>query len=126
MKAYLIDPFAQTVTEVEYSGDYKHIYAMIEADTFDCARFNQHGDAVFVDDEGLINGKEQRFFTVKGYGSPLAGKGFVLGCDMNTGDSKDPAVSLEQMRELVTFVFPLKVAGGSLAFLPIGKHRESA
>ena len=125
MNAYLIDPFAKTITPVEYNGNYKHIYALIDADTFDCARFNQHGDGVFVDDEGLISGKEQAFFVIQGYPTPLAGKGLVLGCDMETGESAEPHVTLEQMRELVTFVAPMMI-GGDVGFITIGKHTEAA
>lgn len=116
MKAYLINPTTKTIEPIEYNGDYKHIYAMIDADTFDCARFNEHGDAVFVDDEGLINGKQQDFFQITGYPQPLAGKGFVLGCDMNTGESAEPHVSLEWLRENVKFGFPI-VIGGQVVFV---------
>ena len=64
MKAYLIDPFTKTISMVEYSGDYNEIYKLIECDTFTCADFNEFGDTVFVDDEGLINGKDQEFFLI--------------------------------------------------------------
>ena len=124
MKAYLIDPTAQTVEPVEYDGNFKSIYKFIECDTFDCVRFNEHGDGVFIDDEGLISGKEQRFFQIKGYPQPLAGKGFVLGCDTNTGESAEPHVSLEWLRENVVFVLPLRTTDGGLIFLPMGKHKE--
>ena len=125
MNAYLIDPFNYTINPVEYDGDFKSIYQLIDCDTFDCTRFNQHGDGVFVDDEGLISGKEQAFFVIQGYPNPLAGKGLVLGCDMDTGESKDPHVTLEWLRENVTFGFPM-VIGGQVAFFPTGKHGDNA
>ena len=125
MNAYLIDPVAQTVNPVEYDGNYKSIYGFIDAETFDIATFNEEHDGVFVDDEGLINGQPQKFFAVRGYGNPLAGKGLVLGCDIETGDSRAPTVSLEEMREMVTFVFPIRMSDGNFAFLPIGKHQEA-
>ena len=53
MKAILIDPFEQTVKEVQYSGDFHQIYDLIEAETFDVARISR-GDGIFVDDEGLL------------------------------------------------------------------------
>jgi hypothetical protein len=124
MIAYLIDPFAKTVDAVDYDGDYKHIYALIDADTFDCARFNEHGDGVFVDDEGLISGKSQEFFAIQGYSTPLAGKGLVLGCNMRTGDSAAPHVDLNWLREHVVFVVPVKI-NGELAFLPTGRHGDA-
>ena len=124
MKAYLIDPTAQTVDEVEYDGNYKSIYRFIDCGTFDCARFNEHGDGVFIDDEGLINGEQQQFFMIKGYPQPLAGKGLVLGCDMNTGESADPHVTLEWLRENVVFVFPISI-NGQVRFFPAGRHGDT-
>lgn len=123
--AFLIDPFTQTVNPVEYDGNYKSIYDFIDAHTFDCARFNEHGDSVFIDDEGLINGQQQAFFMVRGYPQPLAGKGLVLGCNMANGESCAPSVSLEWLRENVTFMSPL-VVNSTLAFIPLGKHQEAA
>lgn len=103
MKAYLIDPFAKTITEVEYSGDYRDIYKHIDADLFTTAMFNEFDDTVFVDDEGLFK-EGQEFFVVSGYPQPLAGKGLVLGCNMDTGDSVEPSITLEQMKALVDWV----------------------
>jgi hypothetical protein len=80
MKAYLIDPFARTVTQVEYSGDYKEISALIGCQLFDAVRIGANGDTIFVDDEGLLNGPTE-FFKHSSYPSPLAGKGLVLGTD---------------------------------------------
>ena len=37
MFGYLINPNDRTVKAVEYSGDYKDIYKLIDASTFDCA-----------------------------------------------------------------------------------------
>lgn len=125
MQAYLIDPFTQTVNPVEYDGNYKSIYGFIDAHTFDCARFNEHGDGIYIDDEGLISGKQQAFFRVRGYPEPLAGKGLVLGCNMANGESCAPSVSLEEMRENVLFVMPARV-NGEIIFLPLGKHQEAA
>ena len=35
MKAILIDPFDESVSEVEYNGDYKEIYNLADCRTFD-------------------------------------------------------------------------------------------
>ena len=51
MRAFLIDPFQQEVTEVNYSGDFKQIYEFIDAHTFDVARLNAKGDGIYVDDQ---------------------------------------------------------------------------
>ena len=34
MQAILIDPYTQTIEVVEYSGDYKDIYALLGCDLF--------------------------------------------------------------------------------------------
>jgi hypothetical protein len=102
MQAYLIDPFNKTITAVEYSGDYKQIYQHIGADLFTAATFNDFGDSVFVDDEGLFK-PDQEFFLVNGYPQPLAGKGLVLGCN-DDGDSVEPSITLDQCRALVDWV----------------------
>jgi hypothetical protein len=80
---------------------------------------------VFVDDEGLVNGQHQHFFVVDGYPQPLAGKGLVLGVDQE-GDSVTPSVSLEQMRKMVTFVFPISAGGKGLLWAPIpgGRYED--
>ncbi len=107
MKAILINPFDQTVTEVDYSGDYKQIYTLIGADTFDCARISS-GDGIFVDDNGLLTGPTH-FFQHAEYGQPLAGKGLIVGCNAE-GDSVDCVATLEETRAKVTFatIFELR------------------
>ena len=96
MNAYLIDPFAKTVTEVEYGGNYQEIYQLIDCDTFDVVRINNKGDAIFVDDEGLINGKPQAFFMYQDYPQPITGKGLVLGSDTE-GETTAPRISFDEL-----------------------------
>jgi hypothetical protein len=113
MKAYLIDPFAKTVTEYEYNGDYKSIYVFIDASTFDVARLDK-GDGIYIDDNGLISGKHQEFFLVQGYPTPLAGKGLLLGCD-NEGNSTSPHLTFDEFTSMVTFISNLEVQIGARA-----------
>jgi hypothetical protein len=61
MKAILIDPVAQTVTAVEYSGDYEEIYTLLsdkehglEVDTFTVVNIEDN-NSIFIDDNGLLN-----------------------------------------------------------------------
>lgn len=84
MVGYLIDPFAQTVTPVEYDGDYRSIYKLIGCSTFTVASSSEGLDC-YVDDEGLLNGPTD-FFVFEDYPQPLAGKGLVLSHD-EEGDS---------------------------------------
>lgn len=102
MKAILIDPFTQSITEVDYSGDYHDIYKLIDCDTFTVATINHRQDGIFVDDEGLFK-TEQAFFWHKGYPQPLAGKGLILGCDED-GESVEPTTTLEEVKAATQFL----------------------
>jgi hypothetical protein len=99
MKAFLINPFDKTVSEVDYSGDYKDIYKLINAELFDVVYIDGN-NAIYVDDEGLFK-NEQAFFQV-GY-AMLAGYGLVLGTD-DEGESISPAISLKDLAKKVTFL----------------------
>jgi hypothetical protein len=116
MKAILVNPFDRTITEVEYSGDFKQIYNFIDAECFDCARINRHGDGIFVDDEGLIREVEQAFFQHEDYPQPLAGKGLVLGCD-DEGNSVSPHTTLEELKAKITFGSPVAFADGGYGWI---------
>ena len=98
---YLIDPFAETVTKVAYEGDFTCIYKHIKASLFTCV-YLEDSDAIFVDDEGLLGVKDQRFFTFKGYHEPLAGRGLVLGANAE-GDTTSPKITMEKLTELISF-----------------------
>ena len=101
MKAYLIDPVAETVTEVDHNGDYRQIYELIQAQPFTCVGLWDEGDAVYIDDEGLLN-NPRYFFLLDGYPQPLAGRGLVLGAD-EEGESRSPKITLESLRKRVSF-----------------------
>jgi hypothetical protein len=99
MKAFLINPMDKTVSEVDYSGDYKDIYKLIDAELFDVVYIDGN-NCVYVDDEGLFK-NDQAFFQV-GY-AMLAGYGLVLGTD-DEGNSISPEIALEDLRKQVTFL----------------------
>jgi hypothetical protein len=101
MKAYLIDPYEHSITGVDYSGDYKDIYKLIDCQTFDCVGFNGD-DTLYVDDEGLYKNNPE-FFMIKGYSQPLCGKALVLGVDRD-GNSIAPKISLTNLKKMVTFI----------------------
>jgi len=94
---FLIDPFEKKISVVYYDGNFKSIYSIIDCKLFDATPpFNNRGDAVVVDDVGIYK-KEQKFFSIKGYSYPLAGKGIVIGCDFSTGDDRPPFITLEDL-----------------------------
>lgn len=100
MKAILINPFEESVTQVEYSGDYRQIYELIDADTFYLARISRM-DGIFVDDEGLMK-SSTHFFLHAEYPNPLAGKGLIVGCD-HEGESVDCKTTVEEVKAKVRF-----------------------
>lgn len=103
MKAYLIDPIAQSVTEVEYSGNYKDIYPLIDAELFTTVEINGTGDTIFVDDEGLLNGNPHGWFAYADYPQPLRGRGLCLGSD-DEGESVAPSITIDELREKIVFL----------------------
>ena len=100
MQAILIDPFTETIELVDYSGDYKDIYTLLECDLF-ATVYIDDCDTIYVDDEGLYQ-EPQRFFQYKGMPQPLAGRGLILGTD-EEGDSTDCLLTVEQVRDMVTW-----------------------
>ena len=115
MRAYVIDSTNETVTEAKYNGNHTEIYKLGGFDTFDVVTFNEDGDTVFVDDNGLLTmNEDSRFFKIEGTYNPLAGNGVVLGLDRETGDSVDPKISLKELQKLVSFGLPVRLGGDLL------------
>lgn len=107
--AYIIKPMDKTVQRARLHGGYKAIYKAGEYDCFDAARFNEFGDAAFVDDEGLLKTNEcDNFFQIKDYPQPLCGIGVVLGVD-EEGESVAPHVSWDDFKKQVRHVSVMSV-----------------
>jgi hypothetical protein len=100
--AVLIDPYKNTVENVTYNGDYRHIYELCQVRTFDYVPL-QNTDDLFVDDEGLCNlTAETRFFVIEGDTQPLAGRGLILNHDKD-GESIAAKFDAEYYRPRVKF-----------------------
>lgn len=118
MRAILIDPSAKTITEVVYTGDYQNIYTHIGAYSFDIVHLNNKGDTVFVDDEGLINGKVHigGMFRYAGDNPAyLAGKGLILGTDAER-ESVATNMTLDEVRLHVEWGKPRMIGGRALFY----------
>lgn len=100
MKAILINSKDRTIVEVEHNGDYKQIYTLIGADTFDVVGIDDV-NSIYVDDEGLLN-NPRYFFEWQGYGQPLAGNGLILGVD-DEGDTVATNLTVEYVNSMVSF-----------------------
>lgn len=103
MRAILIDPFTQTVTETDYNGDFHHIYSLIGCDTFTVLEVGA-GNVLYLDDEGLFKDlASQAFFGLSGYPNPLAGKGLILGTN-DEGESIATRLTIEQVKRKVVWL----------------------
>jgi len=106
---FLVDPYAQKITRVEFPGFgtrdmLNWMYQMTDCTIVEASYFDENGDAAFVDEEGLINGKPlTHFFYIEGMSSPCLGKGLVLGCD-DAGNSVSPRCTLEWLQSNTAFV----------------------
>src|SRR5262245_63147417 len=112
MRAILIDPIPETITEIEFNRDYRHIYTLLSDQEHNVAvgDFNivritgdhLHGDDIYVDGEGLL--KEPRYFFMwRGYPTPLAGRGLIIAHN-GEGESIATTLQLEDVRRMVRFV----------------------
>ena len=107
MKAILIDPILKEVKEVDYSGDYKDIYKLIECRVFDVVHIPVGSDGIYIDDEGLFTPiNKQHWFTYR-YNAhemhqniPLVNKGLVIGCN-DDGDSIDCDSTVDSIKASV-------------------------
>jgi len=106
MKAYLIDPVKKSIDEVDYDGSLDGIYNLLNVRVIDAIEINEHRDAIFVDDEGLLYDPEEimrrGFFAVDDPGNIIAGRGLVLGTD-DEGDSCEPYTNINYVRERIFF-----------------------
>jgi len=99
MKGILINPHEETITEVEYSGNYKEIYDIIDCRTFDVATIYNTQD-IYVDDEGLLI-DNQRFFSING--GTFGGKGLLLSHD-DEGETKSTNLDLQMVQDMVQWL----------------------
>ena len=120
MKAILIDPKAKQVMQIDYSGDYRHIYEHLSFQNaegmthkpraFDVVRTPIGGDGSYVDDEGLYAPAEDKHWcsiTYKEQDMLLVNRSLVIGCD-DEGNSTDCASTVEDIRQRIKWGIPAK------------------
>lgn len=114
MRAILINPLTQTITEEEFNGDYRHIYKLIGAWVFQTVSIiDENHHTIFIDEDGLFV-PDQRYFKWEDYDQPLAGCGLILGTN-HDGDSVAATMTIEHVTKKVTWP-DIEYAGDS----PIG------
>lgn len=108
MIAYLIDPKARTVSEVEHDGTLDSIYRLLECRTIDAVRIVE-GDACYVDDESLLRSDEQ--LAEQGYfqlDTPrgtfaICGRGLIVGRVRGGGADAPPVMPISRVRLIVSW-----------------------
>lgn len=110
MKAILIDSINKEVKEVEIGKGIDKMYEFLNCQCFTIATYLPKEDAIFVDDEGLMNGTDS-FFTYEGAHQPFAGNGLIMGCD-DMGESEDCKVDLTEVKNKVKFYSRYELALG--------------
>ena len=114
-KAILINPFNKTIETVDYDfgGSYLQISHLIGTEEcvkpLFCAVDIDETNTVYIDDEGLYR-ETQAYFTWEGYHQPLQGKGLILGTDYDNGESIPTTLSLDEVKEKVSFQDNVQVA----------------
>ncbi len=118
MKATLIDPETKTITSVDIGTGIRAIYEQLNCNTFAIIPLDANGEAMYVDDEGLmdaiteedaegVGGKGTQFFVLTdAAGSPInlvAERGLILGCDAE-GNSTDTSISPEAISPRIRWV----------------------
>ena len=107
-KAILIDPFNKVIEEVkyEYGGSYtqitEHIATPEAPRPMFCTVNIDDSNTIYLDDEGLYR-DTQAYFQWEGYHQPLQGRGLILGVDYETGETVPPTITLEKVKEAVSF-----------------------
>lgn len=103
IKALLIDPVAKQVAEVVVENNLQAFYHLLQCSVIEAAypRGLAGTDHLYVDEEGLFKPR-QRFFHIRGYPQPLAGRALMLGIDAQ-GESIDVASTFEQVRALIGY-----------------------
>lgn len=108
MRAILIDPFLQTVSEVENGGRLDDIRAAVFGDKLSERSAIEHygvgaDHAIYIDDEGLfVPWDEQKFFKLGGT-MTIAGRALMLQ-DSPDGDTAPCLIPLETVKRTVSWI----------------------
>jgi hypothetical protein len=112
MKAFLINPYDETVTEIDddFKGDYRRTHHHLsepgrhEVDCATTVPISGGGDIVLVDDNGMCS-PGHACWTFDGADIPLAGRGLLIGTDRE-GDyaAPNPGITLDLLKSKVVWL----------------------
>lgn len=106
MRGFLIDPYKREITEVDTDAELESLYSLLDCEMVEAVGLSSVDD-LWLDENGIMTlTADTMFFKVEGLYQPYAGKGLVLGADVNTGESLPVSMSLEEL-ELITNFYSL-------------------
>jgi len=97
MKGVLVDPYTRTIENVEV-GDYTDIQKHLQCNIFCSGGYDEGGDAIYVNDEGLYE-ETEFWYAPEVYPYPYAGRVLFLGIDAG-GNSKDAFLDAEDVMDI--------------------------
>lgn len=98
MKAVLVDPYLKTIENVEVN-DYKDISKHLQCDMFCSGGYDEGGDAIYVNDEGLYI-DNMFVYMPDVYPYPYAGRVLFLGINRANGESQDAFLDAEDVADM--------------------------
>lgn len=87
MKGVLVDPYLETIKNVEVA-DWRDISKLLQCDIFCSGGYDEGGDAIYVNDEGLYT-EDMFVYMPDVYPYPYAGRVLFLGINPDNGESQD-------------------------------------
>jgi hypothetical protein len=105
MKILKIDVVAKTVTEIEIENNLADIYSAIGngCNLFCVPVTFDNGDALYADDEALLQENVQGAFIMDDWESPIVGNALIVGTD-SEGDSISCKTTVNDLFSKITFL----------------------
>lgn len=123
MKAYLINPKANTISEVETTGGLADFYRLLDCDLVDVVGGAIPGHDLWVDDEGLLFEDEapHGLFYSRLTGQTLAGLALVL----STNDNGDCTAATCSADEVASYLQPIADINHEENAIYLGKFKAA-
>jgi len=103
VQGFLINPKEHLITEIETDGELHSLYKLLDCHLIDIVVLNDEEDVLYLDDDGLSR-SPTNYFRFGTFPNPLAGKGVILGTDIE-GEAISPrTVTLKTLETSVTFI----------------------
>lgn len=115
MKAIKIDVVNKTVSEITIGTGFKDLCNALESGGYERVRISPT-ESLWVDDEGLLKDKPLGAFDIECYPQTLSGHGVIFGVD-GMGESVDTALTVEQVKQMITFRDPAELPEPSISFI---------